>query len=90
MTACRSDRHAFETPYVVNSGLYRRWSNKFGGRGHGGVSHAGPIGPQLRMGGPGFPVLWHRWSSEVLLDRADKYLHGAPLYTILRRVESRE
>jgi hypothetical protein len=24
MTACRSDRHAFETPYVVNSGLCRR------------------------------------------------------------------
>lgn len=38
MTACRSDRHAFETLYVVNSGLYRRWSNKFGGRGQGGVS----------------------------------------------------
>jgi hypothetical protein len=30
MTACRSDRHAFETPYVVNSGVHlctRRWSN---------------------------------------------------------------
>jgi hypothetical protein len=25
--------------------------------GLGGVSHARPIGPQLRMGGPGFPVV---------------------------------
>jgi hypothetical protein len=61
MMACRSDRHAFETPYVVNSGVHlwiRRWTvgaPQFSGL--GGVSHAGPIGPQLRMGGPGFPVV---------------------------------
>jgi hypothetical protein len=26
MTGCRSDRHTFETRYVVNSGVHRRWS----------------------------------------------------------------
>lgn len=29
VTACRSDRHAFETPYVVNSGVHHRWTNNF-------------------------------------------------------------
>lgn len=85
MTACRSDRHAFETLYVVKSGVHRRWQQQVQSA-RWSISHRAHW-TRASYGKARVPCKWLRWSSEVLLDRAEQHLHGAPLYTILRRVE---